>query len=245
MSDYTSQLIPSQLSLNEVTPEYITLNKRSRDITGQHFNKLTALGPVGKSNAGQIMWLCLCECGNTTVVKSQDIRNGHTRSCGCLQIETVKRVKRIHGMAGTSLYKIWNGIVKRCTNPNCIGYKYYGGRGISIADEWRHDFQAFHGYIICLSHYGEKGYSIDRINNDGNYVPGNLRFATRHEQSHNSRTSTLITYNDETKCISEWARTIGMNVHTLAYRLRILGMNIEDALYTPSRYRTKIIHPPT
>lgn len=93
----------------------------------------------------------------------------------------------VHGMSGTKLYQIWRAIKKRCKNPNDKEYDIYGGRCITIFPEWEHDFQAFYDYVSSLQHFGEAGYTIDRINNDGNYEPDNIRFATLHEQAVNRR----------------------------------------------------------
>lgn len=239
---HTPEFTQPQLQFDEV--HYITLAKHAKDITGQRFGRLVALGPVVERKGGQIMWLCRCDCGNLTTIRSQGIRSGRTQSCGCFHRELVTRLGTTHGLTDNPLRTIWSDIIKRCTNPNATNYKNYGGRGISICDEWRHDFQAFFDHVTQLPHCGEKGYSIDRIDNDGNYEPNNVRFATKYEQSHNSRRSTLITYNGETKCIADWARSVGMKPSMLSGRLR-RNMSIKDALSTPSRYKSKTIHSPT
>lgn len=242
MPEHTPNPIQPQLTFDEV--HYITLYKNAIDMTGQKYGRLTVLGPVGRNKQSYILWLCRCDCGNMSTLKGGDLRFGNTRSCGCFKIEKAILLNTIHGMTDTPLRKIWSDIIKRCTNPNARNYKNYGGRGISIYDGWRHDFQAFHDYVTQLPHCGEKGYSIDRVDNDGDYTPGNVRFATRHEQSHNSRRSTLITHNGETMCIADWARSVGMKPSMLSSRLR-RNMSIKDALSTPSRYKTKSIQPPT
>lgn len=123
-------------------------------------------------------------------------------------------------------------MIVRCTDSANDSYARYGGRGIAVCDEWRHDFQAFHDYVTQLPNYGEKDYTLDRIDNNGNYEPGNVRWATPTQQNRNTRTNRTITYNGETKCLAEWASTIGIQLGTLWYRLHV-GWSVEAALTTP------------
>lgn len=223
MSDHTTR------------PTFITLHPNAKDITGQHFGRLIALGPIGRSPHGHIVWLMQCDCGNTSAVMNINLWNGTTLSCGCLSRENTSRRSKTHGMTNTQLYSVRNGIIDRCTNPGCDSYADYGGRGITICDEWRHDFQAFYDHVSGLPHCGEKGYSLDRIDNDGNYEPGNVRFATQSEQNRNQRTNRLITYKGETKCLTEWALELQVGRGMLDCRLRA-GWSIERAFTEPHRY---------
>jgi hypothetical protein len=127
-----------------------------------------------------------CNCGNLFEARISAVKIDHT-SCGCIKRE--KDIKRhlTHGMYGTSSYTKWGDIRERTGNPNSNNYKDYGGRGITMFPPWREDFQLFYDYVSALPHFGEKGLTLDRINNDGNYEPGNLRWATQHIQSTNSR----------------------------------------------------------
>ena len=97
--------------------------------------------------------------------------------------------KATHGFKGTNIYNTWCNMKQRCNNKNYFQYEYYGGRGITVCDEWQNSFEAFYEHVSQLPHYGEEGYSLDRINNDGNYEPGNVRWATRKEQMNNRRIS--------------------------------------------------------
>lgn len=166
---------------------FITIGPKSKDITGQRFGRLVALGPVGYNNFGRLLWLCQCDCGKTTVPHGESLRSGVTQSCGCLNSERTKRANTRHGLRKHRLYRIWYAIIERCTNPNNKGWKNYGQRGICVCDEWRKDFKAFFDHVVSLPNYGEKGYSIDRINNDGNYEPGNVKWSTAKEQRNNRR----------------------------------------------------------
>lgn len=150
--------------------------------------------------------VCRCDCGNVVVKVNHDLKNG-TRSCGCLSHTT----KLVHGGCARRhrerLFNIWSGMKSRCYNPNSKIFKHYGGRGIRICEEWLNDYAAFRGW--ALSHGYDKGKSIDRINNDGNYEPSNCRWATAKEQCLNRRSSVRIEIDGNSKTILEWCSIFG------------------------------------
>ena len=152
------------------------------NITGQRFGRLLVIEQSFDRPSSFARWLCRCDCGSTTVVFSISLRSGRTRSCGCLHSETARKQMTTHGKTHTQVYEAWHNMWQRCTNKNYPGWKYYGGRGINAFEEWR-PFEAFHAYV------GEPppGTSLDRINNDGNYEPGNVRWATQSQQLANRR----------------------------------------------------------
>lgn len=155
-----------------------------QDLTNRRFGLLTVKNRVENDKFNKPQWLCQCECGKCIVVSTARLTSGNTKSCGHLR--ATNHYKK-HGLKGNRLYSTWKGMKNRCCNVNNVSYRNYGGRGITVCDEWKNDFQAFYDYVSDLPHFGEKGYTLDRINNDGNYEPSNVRWATAKEQRSNQR----------------------------------------------------------
>lgn len=151
------------------------------DLTGKRFGKLTVIQRV-QNKGNKVNWLCQCDCGNTTIVQGSNLKNGHIRSCGCLISETNTK----HGKWNSRIYRIYHAMKQRCYNSSSEHYDCYGGRGISICPEWLHDFQAFYNW--AMSHGYSDELSIDRIDVNGNYEPGNCRWAEPSLQTFNQRT---------------------------------------------------------
>lgn len=164
---------------------------------------------------GITKWLCRCDCGTTRNVAQHLLISGGSASCGCANKEATAQRKLTHGGYGTRTYRIWAGMIQRCENPNKEGYANYGGRGISVCPEWRASFEAF------LSDMGEApdAYSLDRIDNDGDYTKDNCRWATSKEQAFNTRQTVLF----EGKSMEEWSQITGIKVTTLRARMQRKG----------------------
>ncbi len=198
------------------------LPPRVKDETGNIHNKLTVLNFVELRSPKGAFWLCQCECGNLATVSGISLRKGNTKSCGCLYYSQ-------NGEAGTPEHRIWKDMKRRCYSPQRSDYYLYGGCGITVCARWRTSFVNF---LADMGPRPSAEHSIDRINNDGNYEPGNVRWASRIEQAQNKRNTLLITYNGETLCIAEWARRVGIQDATLYYRFK-RGWSIEDAMTIP------------
>lgn len=204
---------------------------RKIDLTGQTFGRLTAIEPAGRDKHGKLLWRCKCSCSEREVVApTNDLRRGNTQSCGCLFREKSGDRARTHGQSETRLYEAWCNIIRRTTNPNHKSYPDYGGRGITVCQEWRESFEAF---ARDMGPTYRDGLSIDRTDVNGNYEPGNVRWATPKEQARNMRTNRLVTAWGQTKSLAEWAELQGLNYQTLYNRLTRSGWPIERALTTP------------
>ena len=221
-------------------PQFIILQGRAKNITGQQFGRLLALGPIGRNKKSQIKWLCRCECGKTVVVEGGNLRGGHTQSCGCIVAEKRSTMHASHGLSNDPLYSVWSGVIRRCTNPNDLSFGRYGGRGITICDEWRHDFQAFYDHVSKLPDCLEDGYTLDRADNSLGYMPGNVRWVTAIEQSRNRRNNHMITYGGKTQCLQAWANELGIRQGTLSNRFK-RGWSAEKALTQPTQKSDAII----
>lgn len=153
------------------------------DLTGQVFGRLTVLRRE-KQEKGDPKWICLCECGKEKGVTANNLNNGKVKSCGCLKSQMVAEKNTTHGLRSHPIYRVWADMVHRCYNAKDVRYHRYGGRGITVCERWRTSFKNFYDDTIA-------GYNpslqFDRFpNNDGNYQPGNFRWATPAQNSHNS-----------------------------------------------------------
>ena len=194
---------------------------RTRDLTGERFGNLVVTAAAG-SKDGSRMWHCACDCGKAVTFATTDLQTARCRSCGC------GRHRTKHARARSPEYGAWRHIKSRCYNVNCSEYPNYGARGIVMCDEWINSFEAFFAEV------GERPsalHSIDRIDNNGNYEPGNVRWATQTVQNRNKRVNVYIEYGGERRTLSEWSKRLGMPFNTL--RARVKRWGVEKAITTP------------
>ncbi len=194
---------------------------RVHDLTGQRFGRLTVIGIDESRNTRKTYWICQCDCGNMSSHRSDGLLSGSIKSCGCYKREqsAIKVSKNHkHKQSGTRLYNIWLGMKGRCYNPNDPVYKNWGGRGITICDDWKNDFSCFYNWAINNGYM--ENLTIDRIDNDGNYEPDNCRWASQKQQSSNRRSNINIKIGNETKTLMEWCEIFKLPYTTVNMRYR-------------------------
>lgn len=207
------------------------------DLTGRRFGRLTVLARA-ENHKKDVMWRCLCDCGNEITTARSSLLAGRTRSCGCLARESSARIiKKVnddgatnhnwkHGLSRTRLYRVWTDIKSRCINSSVPEFKWYGGRGIKICDEWKDSFSKFKDWAVSNGY--ADNLTIDRIDNDGNYCPENCRWATMKEQCRNRSSNRVF----EGKTFIEWEEQLGVKPGTIAGRIH-KGWSIQQAVSTP------------
>lgn len=192
---------------------------KTKVVIGNKYGKLTPIEVIGKNKNGLLLYNCICDCGNIKVVGSRYLTEGKITSCGCAR-------KKSKGKSNSITYKSWISAKQRCLNPNNHNYKNYGRRGIKMCEKWINSFVAF------LEDMGERpssNHTLDRIDNNGNYEKSNCRWATKREQSNNTRTNRLIKINDKEITVSEFSRKYGINISNVFYELK-KGMNPKDII---------------
>jgi hypothetical protein len=208
------------------------------DLTGQKFGRLTVLERRGSNKQHNALWLCKCECGKEKIISSINLRKGKSKSCGCLRDmlhEGKNNPSYKHGESKSRIYHILAGMIQRCDNSNCKAYKNYGDRGIKVCNEWKdkeNGFINFYNWAIANGY--DKGLTIDRIDNNGNYEPNNCRWSNRLEQNNNKRNTKKIVYNEKTYTIMELSKKFNIKYETLLSRYK-KGWDIEKIIVCPKK----------
>lgn len=204
------------------------------------FGRLLAVRVVGRCERG-CKWLCQCDCGRYSEVKASNLKNGNTKSCGCLRGERIRMARRkarviTHKSEFKSEFVAWSHMKERCTSPKNSIYHNYGGRGITVCDRWLRSFENF------LADVGPKPtavHTLGRINNNGNYEPTNVRWETKLQQANNRRTNVFLTHDSETLTVAEWSRKTGLTRACIECRIRA-GWSHSKAITTPVQYRGRM-----
>lgn len=205
------------------------LKKPAINILGQRFGRLTPIGLLG-SVIKITFWLCRCDCGEFAIIRGSKLRNGHTRSCGCLRQERRKTGNTTHGHVHnkkkSSTYRSWQHMKRRILNPQDRAFKNYGGRGLQLHEPWL----KFENFLRDMGPSPTKKHSIERVDNERGYFPDNCIWATHAVQVMNTRKNRYLTANGETHCISEWARRQNIkDPSTICRRLKT-GRSVEEAI---------------
>ena len=197
------------------------------DRTGFRFGRLLVLERTPESGRRRgVKWICQCDCGQSVVVMASQLASGQTRSCGCLYRDT-RGQNRTHAMSQTPEYVCWINLRARCddsANP------IYGGRGIEVCQEWENSFEQF---LADMGHRPRPGMSIDRIDNNGIYEPGNCRWATRTIQNNNKRTNHYVPFGVGLVTRAQACEILGLNYFSVHTRIKKLGWTFERAITTP------------
>lgn len=205
-----------------------------KDLTGERYGRLLVL--QRSVNIGRrVAWLCRCDCGEAKITTGNQLQRGHVVSCGCRRREVLSNLREVgranathgHTRGGkpTPEFRTWTSMLNRCGNPNNTDYQRYGGRGITVCERW----QSFENFLADMGPRPSPRHSIDRINNDGNYEPGNCRWATQAEQTRNQRTSRIVAMDGRSQSVAAWAEEYGLKADTVRHRLD-RGHSLREAL---------------
>jgi len=205
------------------------------DLTGQRFGRLLVIERATGEGVWPIRWRCRCECGTECTPPASHLRSGATQSCGCYRRDAALAANRKHGAAGRSArspeYDAWQNMRSRCERPAYPHYADYGGRGITVCARWRESFEAF---LADMGPRPSAKHSVDRIDVNGHYEPGNVRWATQPEQCRNTRVNHLVTIDGRTQPLIAWCEERGVKAGTVYWRMA-QGMSAEAAITKPVR----------
>lgn len=198
------------------------------DITGKRFNDLVVIERVENASGGVVRWKCLCDCGNTTIVRGSNLKNGNVKSCGC---RVYKSHNATHNMSKTRIYREWAAIKSRCYNKNLKSYKDYGGRGIKVCNEWLNSFESFKEWAYSNGY--EDNLTIERKDIDGDYCPSNCTWIPFREQQRNRRICYAFEYNGRQQDLSSWCKELNLPYKNIHNRIYKLGWPFERAISEP------------
>lgn len=188
------------------------------DLTGQKFGRLTVIKYYGSTKRRRNMWLCKCECGNEKVVEGSHLKSGHTKSCGCIQMENIKKINYKTGMSNTRLYYAYRNMLNRCYRKKSTMYKYYGLRGIKVCNEWKDKKDGFKVFSEWALNNGyAENLSLDRIDCNKGYCPENCRWVDLYVQANNKRNNYKLKINGKVDTVGNWARNLNISYWNLLH----------------------------
>ena len=211
--------------------------KKYDSLIGKKFNSLTIIKIESHNKSGHYKLLCKCDCGNEKSIRADRVIKNITKTCGC---QNKGYNYNLNGLSRkyNNLYSLWNTMRHRCYNPKNKKYKNYGARGIRVCDEWKYSFEPFLNW--ALNNGYKKGLTIDRIDVNGNYEPINCRWTTLLMQARNKTNNRMITYKNQTKCLSQWCDELNLDNKAISARFS-LGWSIERAFEVPINHPKKTI----
>lgn len=211
------------------------------DLSGKTFGRLRVESVAGKTGSNNTIWRCVCQCGKVRNVIGSCLTSGHTASCGCISTDRIREIgyqQRRHGYSRPNgshspTYTSWEAMRSRCSDPAAIGYRNYGGRGITVCDKWNRSFDAF---LADMGERPSRQTTLDRIDVNGNYEPGNCRWASKSQQCRNTRYNLVLEFNGKSLCVADWADELKMSRNAIYLRIK-QGWSVERTLTTPVKSR--------
>lgn len=209
-----------------------------KDMLGQRCGRLIVISRVENDKHDNAMWLCRCDCGKEVIVQGTHLRSGKTKSCGCYQRDKQRNRLTRHGYSGTPLYKCWHAMKRRCTIPKDENYKNYGGRGITVCDEW---LDPINFIEWALANGYKEGLTLERIDVNGNYEPNNCTWVTRELQNKNTRRNIKVQIDGKFYTLAELAKKVGVTRGTMCrwyHQENLRGKElVKRAERVPKQYR--------
>jgi len=207
------------------------------DVTGHRFGRLVVMQASAVRLNGRKSWECKCDCGGSKSVVLSSLISGSTKSCGCLADESRKVATRVHGLSNTKEYEVWSSMKSRCMNSKNKHYKDYGGRGIYVCSKWQTSFRDFYS---DMGPKPSEDHSLERIDNDKGYFPGNCKWATGFEQANNTRRNHFLVLDGRRLTLSQWAIEIGVDISVIKSRIRY-GWSVRRILTETVRPRELLL----
>lgn len=203
---------------------------RAINMVGKRFEGCVVISREGSNKDKKATWRCVCKCGKEFVTTGKSIRLKLIKSCGCLKISRIKEVgfkNKTHGETKTRLYNIWHGMKKRCRTKSDTSFKYYGGKGISVCDEWESSYEVFRDWANANGY--EDNLTLDRLDNNGDYSPENCKWSDLYEQARNRSNNVRVDFKGENMTLSQVAENLGISTSLLQYRIN-RGLNYDGTI---------------
>jgi hypothetical protein len=235
--------MPKTYQESDVVFAPLPTNWKFQDLTGQSHGFWTVLGYAGRSRTKATLWWCRCSCEALAVIPTNNLKFNRSTNCGCIRNLSTSARSTKHGQTrqgkSSPEYISFTGARQRCVSPTCKAYKYYGGRGI------RFEFETFDQFFQSVGPRPGKEWTLDRLDVNGNYTPGNVRWATFETQARNRRKNRIIRYQGRSQCLAAWSEELGIEYHNLTNRIDKLKWPIERAFTEPVRvkHRARSKHP--